>query len=64
MNILQDVVNAIVNECAEFYSYAFPGSTALIFDFIFAANSIISTQNLKVCNEIASEFCLYNGVQK
>jgi len=43
----QDVTNAIVSECSEFYSYSFPGSTALIFDFIFASNSIISTQNSK-----------------
>ena len=33
----------------DFYGFVLPGSTALILDFIFAADTIIGTQNLKVC---------------
>eukprot|EP00795_Rhopilema_esculentum_P002762 gene2762-982_t len=43
----QDVINSIISQSVDFYSFAFSGSSALILDFVFAANTIISTQNLK-----------------
>ena len=44
----QDIVNAIMGKCDNFFGMVLPSSSLLILDFIHAANTIIENANTAV----------------
>lgn len=50
----QDIINVIVKTCGpDFFSIDLPGSTLLIMDFIYAADTVISSSEVKGVSIIA-----------
>ena len=61
---LQDIINAIMGKCDNFFGMVLPSSSLLILDFIYAASTIIDSGNIVVSFqstlEIMALFCTHD----